>query len=413
MQLATSSVGQVSEVSDTNRNPVTSLRFRRRVDSVDVLRGLIMILMALDHSRDYFGAASVNPTDLATTTAALFFTRWITHFCAPVFFLLTGTGAYLARRRRSTADLSFFLVSRGFWLIFLELVVMRFIWQYNIDYRVTMLTVLWALGWSMVLLGLLVYAPTWVVGAFGAILIAVHNLADAISPAAFGALAPVWTILHQPGFVLDGGNHVVFAAYPLVPWVGVTAVGYALGSLFKLDANARRSLLLRLGVGLTVAFVVLRAINIYGDPSRWSVQKTAAFTFLSFINTTKYPPSLLYLLMTLGPALLFLRAADARTPAFLRPALVIGRVPMFYYLLHVVIIHSLAVLASFVRYGAVHWMFESPGLAQFPVTQPPGWAAPLPVVYIVWATAVVLLYPLCRWYAAVKAQSTNPSLSYL
>jgi uncharacterized membrane protein len=413
MQLATSSAHQISEVSGTSRNSAAPLPLRRRVDSVDVLRGLIMILMALDHSRDYFGAASVNPTDLATTTAALFFTRWITHFCAPVFFLLTGTGAYLARRRRSTSDLSFFLVSRGFWLIFLELVVMRFIWQYNIDYRVTMLTVLWALGWSMVVLGLLVYAPTWVVGAFGAILITVHNLADGISPAVFGALAPLWTILHQPGFVLSGANHIVFAAYPLVPWVGVTAVGYALGSLFKLDAGARRSLLLRLGLGLTVAFVFLRAINIYGDPSKWSVQKTTAFTFLSFINTTKYPPSLLFLLMTLGPALLFLRAVDERTPGLLRPALVIGRVPMFYYLLHVVVIHTLAVLASFARYGAVHWMFESPGLAQFPVTQPPGWAAPLPIVYLVWATVVVLLYPLCRWYAALKARSANPLLSYL
>lgn len=391
---------------------VAPLPLRHRIDSVDVLRGLIMILMALDHSRDYFGAASVNPTGLATTTTALFFTRWITHFCAPVFFLLTGTGAYLARRRRSTLDLSFFLISRGFWLIFLELVVMRLIWQFNVDYRVTMLTVLWALGWSMVVLGLLVYLPTWAVGAFGAIMIAVHNLADGVSPDAFGALAPVWTILHRPGFVFNG-DHVVFAAYSLVPWIGVTAVGYALGSLFKLEPERRRSVLLRLGLALTVGFVLLRAINIYGDPNAWGAQKSSAFTFLSFINTTKYPPSLLYLLMTLGPALLFLRAVDARTPGFLRPALTFGRVPMFYYLLHVVIIHSLAVVSSFARYGAVHWMFESPGLGQFPVTQPPGWPAPLPVVYLVWVTVVVLLYPLCRWYAALKARSNNPLLSYL
>jgi uncharacterized membrane protein len=393
--------------------PVATQPLRHRIDSVDVLRGLIMILMALDHSRDYFGAASVNPTDLATTTAALFFTRWVTHFCAPVFFLLTGTGAYLARRRRSTSDLSFFLISRGFWLIFLEFVVMRFILQFNIDYRVTILTVLWALGWSMVVLGLLVYLPTWVVGAFGVILIAVHNLADGVSPGAFGALAPLWTVLHSPGFVFNGAHHVVFVAYPLVPWIGVTAAGYALGSFFNLDAHRRRSFLLRLGVGLTVGFALLRASNIYGDPSKWSVQKTSFFTFLSFINATKYPPSLLFLLMTLGPALLFLRAVDGRTPAFLRPAMIFGRVPMFYYLLHMAIIHLLAVVASFARYGAIHWMFESPTLGQFPVTQPPGWPAPLPAVYLVWATVVVLLYPLCRWYAALKARSNNPWLSYL
>jgi uncharacterized membrane protein len=265
----------------------------------------------------------------------------------------------------------------------------------------------------MVVLGLLVYLPTWVVGAFGVILIAVHNLADGVSPGAFGALAPLWTVLHSPGFVFNGAHHVVFVAYPLVPWIGVTAAGYALGSFFNLDAHRRRSFLLRLGVGLTVGFALLRASNIYGDPSKWSVQKTSFFTFLSFINATKYPPSLLFLLMTLGPALLFLRAVDGRTPAFLRPAMIFGRVPMFYYLLHMAIIHLLAVVASFARYGAIHWMFESPTLGQFPVTQPPGWPAPLPAVYLVWATVVVLLYPLCRWYAALKARSNNPWLSYL
>ncbi len=372
-----------------------------------------MILMALDHTRDYFGAANVNPTDLATTTPALFFTRWITHFCAPVFFLLTGTGAYLARRRRSTSDLSFFLITRGLWLILLELVVMRFIWQFNVDYRVTMLTVLWALGWSMIVLGVLVYLPTWIIGAFGALLIVLHNLTDSITPQALGALAPLWTVLHRPGVLFNGASHTVFVAYPLIPWIGVTAVGYALGALYRLEPRERRPLLLRIGVAIVAAFILLRVINVYGDPARWSVQRSFGFTLLSFINTTKYPPSLLFLLMTLGPALLFLRAVDGSTPRAFGPAVVIGRVPMFYYLLHVVFIHAFAVIASAVRYGAVHWMFESPNVGQFPVTQPPGWPASLPVVYLVWVTVVLLLYPCCRWYAAVKARSNNPLLSYL
>jgi uncharacterized membrane protein len=386
---------------------------RQRIDSVDLLRGVIMILMALDHTRDYFGAASVNPTDLATATPALFFTRWVTHFCAPVFFLLTGTGAYLARRHRSSSNLSFFLVTRGFWLIFLELVVMRFIWQFNVDYHVTMLTVLWALGWAMIALGVLVYLPTPVIAAFGLLMIALHNLTDAVTPQSLAALAPLWTVLHRPGFLFMGKSHVVFVAYPLIPWIGVTAVGYSLGAIFKVDAPRRRSLLLRIGLGSIAVFLVLRCINVYGDPAPWAAQRTAGFTVLSFINTTKYPPSLLFVLMTLGPALLFLRTVDGSTPHALRPAVTIGRVPFFYYVMHVLFIHVFAVIASQVRYGAVHWMFESPTIAQFPVTQPPGWPAPLPVVYLVWASVVLLLYPLCRWYAAVRARGNHPFLSYL
>jgi uncharacterized membrane protein len=404
-------VAEATTVHTPYTPPVASPR--RRIDSVDLLRGVIMILMALDHTRDYFGAAAVNPTDLATTTPALFFTRWITHFCAPVFFLLTGTGAYLARRRRSTSDLSFHLITRGFWLIFVELVVMRFIWQFNVDYHVTMLTVLWALGWSMVVLGALVYLPTWSVAAFGVLLITLHNVTDPLSPQAFGALAPLWTILHRPGFLFNGATHSVFVAYPLLPWIGVTAVGYALGSLYKLGVPERKALLLRVGLSLIALFIVLRAMNVYGDPAPWSGQRSFGYTALSFINTTKYPPSLLFLLMTLGPALLFLRAVDGSVPGALEPALIIGRVPMFYYLLHVVFIHLFAVIAALVRFGTAHWMFESPTIAQFPVTQPPGWPAPLPVVYLLWLMVVVLLYPCCRWYAAIKARSNNPLLSYL
>jgi uncharacterized membrane protein len=382
---------------------------RARLESIDVVRGVIMILMAIDHTRDFFGIPGQNPTDLTSATAALFLTRWITHFCAPVFFLLTGTGAYLSLRRKSPGELSRFLLTRGLWLIFLDLVLLRcFAYQFNVDYRVTMLLVLWALGWAMITLAALVRLPASVVTAFGVLLIAGHNLFDTVRSA-----NPLWSILHAPGFVLNTPEHVLFVAYPLIPWIGVTAVGYGLGQVYNWDADRRRALLLRLGLALSVGFLVLRGLNVYGDPSRWMGQKTAAFTALSFLNTTKYPPSLLFLLMTLGPALVFLGLVDRRTPRLLRPALVIGKVPLFYYMLHFFLIHLLAVITCSVRYGSAHWMFESPDLAHYPFTAPPGWGYSLPVVYLVWAFVVVALYPLCRWFAALKQRRSDAWLSYL
>ena len=380
-----------------------------RLEAVDVARGVVMIVMALDHTRDYFDMPGQNPTDLATATAALFATRWITHFCAPVFFLLTGTGAYLSLRTRSSGELSRYLFTRGLWLLVLEAVVMRCLaYQFNVDYQVTLLIVLWALGWSMIALSVLVRLPTSAVAAFGAVMIATHNLFDAVKWP-----NPIWTVLHSPGFLLNTPEHVVFVTYPLIPWIGVTAVGYALGHIYSWDAERRRKFLLRTGLALSLAFLVLRGANVYGDPSRWSGQDTALFSALSFLNTTKYPPSLLFLLMTLGPAMLFLRAVDAITPRLLAPALVIGKVPLFYYVLHFVLIHLLAVLTSYARYGSAHWMFESPTLANYPFTAPPGWGYSLPVVYLVWAFVVVAMYPLCRWFAALKQRRDDWWLSYL
>jgi uncharacterized membrane protein len=387
---------------------------RGRVEPIDVLRGVVMIVMALDHTRDYFGATAVSPTDLGRTTAALFLTRWITHLCAPVFFLLTGTSAYLTLGRRSVPQLSRLLVTRGLWLIALELTLVRcFGYQFNADYRVTMLVVLWALGWSMIVLGALVHLPVSAVTAIGAAMIATHNLLDPIRPAAFGALGPLWTILHAQGVVLDTPTHTVFVAYPLIPWIGVTAIGYGLGPLYSQHAERRRRSLLVLGVTLTAAFLVLRWINVYGDPARWSARPSAIVSTLSFLNTTKYPPSLLFLLMTLGPAALLLRMFDAGTPGPLRPARVFGKVPLFYFVLHLTLIHVLAVVVCHARYGTAHWMFESPRLDRYPITSPPGWGYPLPVVYVVWAAVVALLYPACRWYAAIKERGGRWWVSYL
>lgn len=386
---------------------------RARIESVDLLRGIIIVIMALDHVHDFFGALDANPTNLATTTAGLFLTRWITHFCAPVFFLLTGTGARLALQRLSRSELSRFLLTRGMWLLFLEVVVMRFALQFNLDYQVTIITVLWALGWSMIVLAALIHLSDWAIAAFGIVLVAGHNLLDGVPASTFGSLAPLWSVLHAPGFLINTPQHVVFIAYPLIPWLGVTALGYTLGQAWRWSEARRRPLLQRLGLGLSVAFVLLRLLNVYGDPVAWSVQKSPLWTLLSFLNTNKYPPSLLFLLMTLGPALLLLRVFDSGVPRWLKPALVIGKVPLFFYILHFYLIHLLAVAACYIRFGSVGGMFQSPDLSHFPFTAPPGWAASLPVIYLLWALVVLALYPLCRWYAGVKRRRKDWWLSYL
>jgi uncharacterized membrane protein len=372
-----------------------------RIEAVDIVRGAAMILMALDHTRDFLGVGA-NPVDLATTTLPLFFTRWITHFCAPTFFLLTGTSAYLSQRGRPVSQSSWHLLTRGAWLIVFEVTVFRCLaLQFNFDYRTVLLLVLWALGWAMIVLSLLIYLPRPAIAAFGIVLILGHHVLDPI-----GSASPLWTLLHSPNLILNTPEHSIFAGYALIPWVGVTAAGYCLGVIYDWAPERRRRFLVRTGLALSLAFLVLRAINIYGDPSRW----VATRPLISFLNTTKYPPSLLFLLMTLGPALLMLRLVDGKTSPVLSTY---GKVPLFYYLLHFALIHLMAVVVCYARYGQVHWMFESPSLAQAPFTPPPGWGLSLPWVYLFWATVVCSLYPLCSWYARIKQQHRHPLLSYL
>lgn len=380
-----------------------------RVTSIDTVRGVVMILMALDHVRDFFGTPGVSPTDLAQTTVPLFLTRWITHLCAPVFFLLTGTGAFLSLGRKSIPELSRFLLTRGVWLVLLEITVVRCLgFQFNVDYQVTMLVVIWALGWAMIVLAALVWLPVSAVLLFGVAMIAGHNLLDGVR-----STHPLWVLLHTPGLVVNRPGFVVFAAYPLIPWIGVTAVGYGLGQIYKWSMERRRAFLLRVGFALTAAFVVLRAINVYGDPAPWASQASGALTVVSFLNLTKYPPSLLFLLMTLGPALLLLRALEDGTPRVMRPAVTFGRVPLFYFLLHLPLIHLLAVIVCYAQNGAAYWMFRSPDLSAYPFTAPPGWGLSLPVIYLLWLLVVVLLYPPCVWFAAVKQRRPDAWLSYV
>jgi len=376
-----------------------------RIQSLDILRGLVMVIMALDHTRDYVHAAAMafQPEDLSRTTAAIFMTRWITHFCAPVFMLLAGAGAYLRLRSgASRADLSRFLLMRGLWLIVLEFTVVRAGFFFDVIGPPFILLVFWALGISMIALAALIHLPYRVLLAVSVALIASHNLFDGLQPARFGALGWVWQILHVQGPLIAQPPTIV--AYPLVPWIGVMAAGFCLGHVYTLDEGRRRRLLRRLGLALTASFLVLRAVNLYGDPRPWRPQDSALFTALSFLNTTKYPPSLSFLLMTLGPALLLLAAIDRLRVGDRHPLLVFGRVPLLYFLLHIPLVHAFAIGLTWLRYGNTPFLWLPPPTLGTPRDAFPadyGWD--LGVAYAVTLTAVVVLYPICAWLARLKA----------
>lgn len=390
---------------------------RERIDSVDLLRGLVMVIMALDHVRDFFHADAqlFSPEDLTHTNGMLFFTRWITHFCAPVFMFLAGVSVhFLAPRRASLGMVSRFLVTRGLWLIFLEWTVVYLAFSFNFSYRIVLVQVLWALGWSMIVLAALIWLPrTWIL-TIAVALIALHNAFDGVQAASFGFWGWLWNVLHVPTFVPVGGRLFAFL-YPLIPWVGVMAAGYCFGPVMQMEALQRRKTLFRLGAALTAAFFLLRFINVYGDARIWSVQRSSVLTIVSFFNLTKYPPSLLYLLTTLGPALLVLALLDRVRVGPQNFFRVFGRVPMFYYLLHFYAIHALAVVLGGTRYGRWDLFFQFPGaLVGLPAPGfPSDYGYNLAVVYLIWFALVGALYFLCRWYMNFKNRNPAAWLSYL
>jgi uncharacterized membrane protein len=381
-----------------------------RVETIDAVRGLVMILMALDHVRDFVhrAAMSSSPTDLAVTTPALFLTRWVTHLCAPTFMFTAGVGAYFWwRRGRSARELSTYLVTRGLWLIVLEVTVMRLAYNFTFAPRYPVfLLVLWALGACMIGLAALARVPLRALAVLSLLTIALHNMLDGADPARLGSFAPLWNLLHRPGaFSLAGTTFIV--AYPLVPWIAVMTLGFCVGPVFLLPRETRRRRLAIAGVAATLGFLALRGLSGYGDPAPWSAQDTPVLTALSFLNTTKYPPSLHFLLMTLGPALLLLAWLDRPSLRAANPLVIFGRVPLFYFVLHFFAAHAAAVLLAFLRYGP-----EARGFAFHPLPSmgapaelfPPDFGYDLWVVYAVWIGIVLLLYPLCRWFAGLKAR---------
>jgi len=375
----------------------------RRLPAIDVVRGAVMVLMAIDHVRVYSGVPACGPSP------AVFFTRWITHFCAPAFVFLAGTSAFLYGRRHD--DLPRFLLVRGAWLVLLELTVLRFFWTFNFDYAHYMLAgVIWVIGWCMILMAGLTNLPIRAVGIFGVLVIALHNAAGPFLVGLAGnqesATAWIWKILYA-GFLAGPVGGRLMVLYSIVPWIGVMAAGYAFGPVMALEPAKRRRVCLQLGLGATALFAVLRALDVYGDPRPWG-----RAGLLAFLNTTKYPASLSFLLMTLGPTIAAIPLAERARGALGRGLAVFGRVPFFFYLLHIPLIHLLALVVSAIRLGAVSpWLFENHPMGQPP--PPEGYTWSLPTLYLVWAIAVAILYVPCRRFAELKERGTAPWLRYV
>ena len=377
-----------------------------RLPSVDILRGVAIVLMALDHVRDYVTDVRFPPEDLSQSSVALFATRWVTHLCAPTFALMAGVGIGLLHQRKPTAELSRYLLLRGGWLLVLDLVITPVGWRFSFDLLPAFALVLWSLGWSMILMALLVHLPQAVLIALSLATVAGHNLLDGVQPDAFGPFAGLWHVLHVPGFAVPG---VLLVAYPLVPWVAVMCLGYLLAGVYRWEPDRRRRFLLWSGAGATALFLLLRALNGYGNPLPWSPQRTAGLTAAWFLNVLKYPPSLDFLLMTLGPALValaLLERARGRVPGWLA---VYGRVPLFFYVAHIFLAHAAGVLLALVQGGE---------LRRIPVTTDPGsipawYGVSLPGVYLAWALVVVALYYSCRWFAGLKETRSDRWIHYL
>lgn len=385
---------------------------RVRVTSVDALRGIAMIIMALDHVRDYWCPIGFDPTDVGQTTPALFLTRWITHFCAPLFMFLAGTSAWLyqSSRAATAGALARFLASRGLWLIVVGSTWVSFAWIFSFDYII--LQVIWALGWSMIILALLVFLPRPAIWAIAIGAIFGHNLLDGISPDAFGRAAWAWMIIHVPGFITAEGLGPLTGFkvnYPLLPWFGVMALGYLLGPSFQAAPAIRARRFTLLGLGCLAAFIALRAGNFYGDAHHWSVQPAGLMaTALSFIDVTKYPPSLLYLLITLGPGFLAVPLLEKWDSPWRDRLATYGRVPFFYYMIHIPLIHAAAMIWQQAAFGMT---FDDIDIHT--AAAPAGYVPRLWLAYLVWAAVVLCLYLPCRWFAGVKARNKAWWLSYL
>ena len=400
--------------------PPSKSRPASRLTSLDALRGTVMIIMAIDHIRDFFDRYSMSnsPTDLSQTSAIMFLTRWITHFCMPVFMFCAGAAAFLwwNRGKKTRGQLSWFLATRAVWFLALEVVVMNFAYSFKISaHSLILLLVLYIFGACMLLMAALIHLPLRWLALLSIAIITLHNLLDPYSASRFGKFAWAWHLLHQPGLIMLG-NHPAFVVYPILPWIGVMAAGFCFAQLFTLDDTARRSITLRLGLAITAAFFVIRAINVYGDPSHWTTQKSAVFTALSFLNCTKYPASLDYVLMTIGPALLLLAWYDRLRFSSSNPLIVFGRVPLFYFVLHFYAIHILLGVTSYIRYGsrAFSFMFNAmPAMGGPSEVYPADFGYPLWVTYALWIGLVAALYPLCRWFAQYKATHRSWWLSYL
>lgn len=397
------------------------LKLNKRIYSIDLLRGIIMVIMALDHTRDFihYDAFLHDPLDIETTSLALYFTRWITHFCAPIFIFLSGVSIYLQSFRKSKIDLSKFLFKRGLWLIFVEFIIMGFLWSFNFQFPMFFLQVIWAIGISMVFMSVLIHLPYILILITGSLIVCLHNVLDGINSTHQGFF---WDVLHNGHFAAHAINqdHTLVIVYPFLPWLGVMMLGYCLGKLYEqtISVDFRRNFLLIKGIGLILFFILLRWSNYYGDPIPWSAQNDFLHTLLSFFNVNKYPPSLLFLCITLGPALIVLSLTDsinasiASSNKLVKIFNIYGSVPFFYYILHFYLIHLVAGVLYFTR---GHAWSEPDIIANGPpfAFMVSGEGYSLGIVYLVWILVVISLYPLCKWFSEYRKRNSHWWLGYV
>ncbi len=388
---------------------------KQRIVSIDILRGIIMLVMALDHVRDFFHITAMtdDPLNLQTTTPALFFTRWITHFCAPVFVFLSGTSALLASQKRNKRETGLFLIKRGIWLVIVELTVMTLALTFNPFYNIFILQVIWAIGWSMILLGLFSFINLQAIFLIGFVLTFGHNLLDflALPKQGFSQIIVSLLFTSDDKFIPLNSSHFIFDLYAILPWTGIMFLGYCFGTVYKdgsmVLANKK---ILRLGIAVTLFFIVFRFLNLYGDPSHWSHQKNGFYTFLSFLNVTKYPPSLCYTCMTLGPAMIALSVLDNAQSRASHVFRMYGRIPFFYYVCHFYLIHLMLVIAFFASGYGVSDIVNPQAPFLF---RPQHFGFSLPVIYLIWLFVIVVLYKPCQWFNNYRSTHQRWWLSYL
>ncbi len=393
---------------------MNQLESRNRLVSLDILRGMVIVLMAIDHVRDFWSLEAFAPEDLSQTSPEYFFTRWITHFCAPVFVFLAGTSSFLyGQKINDIKALSQFLLVRGLWLIFIEIMLINFSFSFGFIWNEWgfFLQVIWAIGVSMVALSALVWlSDKWLL-TVALLLIFGHNLLNAIVPVDLGSLAWLWKMLHEGGYqaLNSSGTYGVYFAYPVLPWIGVMGAGYVFGRVMLFDQAKRFKWLWRLGLGVIALFVILRFSNLYGDTAVWSTQKDALFTLMSFLNTQKYPPSLLFLLMTLGPAFLLLIWFEKRTNRVFEWLKVFGRVPFFFYVLHFFVIHLTSLMYFRMVHGEWFDLINNQNSRNWPDFYQPS----LVRLYLVWAGTILTFYFLCRWFDRYKSSHKQWWLKFL
>jgi uncharacterized membrane protein len=393
---------------------LTNINSRQRIQSIDLLRGAIMIVMALDHTRDfisYGNSIDQDPLDFGTTTPILFLTRWITHFCAPTFVFLSGTSIFLNSLKGKTKNqLCVFLITRGVWLMLIDMFLIQLLWDFVFD--AFFLQVIWAIGLCMVLLAFLQYLPYRILIAIGLVIVFGHNLLDGITVDSPYWKSLLWSIVHVRREFPVNPHFFIMVAYPFLPWLGVMILGYAAGKLYtpSFSAAKRQSILKITGLVCIILFVAIRWTNAYGDMQLWSKQKSTFFTILDFVKTTKYPPSLLFTLMTLGPALIFLAYAENIRGTIKNKIIVFGKVPFFYYVLHVLLIHTIAWSIFFARghsWSELSFYHGRDG------SMPYGSGYSLGIVYLIWILVIIILYFPCRWYSRYKSTHRNWWLSYI